>query len=49
MCFVLYLLFKDWSALHVAAMNNSVEAAKRLLLNGASVNATTNFVSIFVC
>ena len=49
MCFALYILFKAWSALHIAARYNNVEAAKLLLLNGANVNVTTTInVSIFV-
>ena len=49
MCFVLYMLFKGWSALHNAAWNNNVKAAKLLLLNGANVKAKDNTVSISVC
>ena len=49
MCFALYLLFKGQRALHIAASNNNVEAAKLLLLNGANVNAKDDTVSISVC
>ena len=49
MYFVLYLLYKGWSPLHIAASNNIVEAAKLLLLNGANVNAKGNHVSISAC
>jgi ankyrin repeat protein len=49
MCFALYILFKAWSALHIAARYNNVEAAKLLLLNVANVNATATItVSISV-
>jgi len=49
MCFVLYILFKDWSALHIATKKNNVEAAKLLLLHAANVNAKDDTVSISVC
>ena len=49
MCFALYLLFKGRSALHIASFQDNVEAAKCLLLNGASVNAKDETVSISVC
>ena len=49
MCFALYILLKDRHALHVAVINNNVEAAKLFLLNGADVNANDSAVSIFVC
>ena len=47
--FALYLYFKGQRALHIAASNNNVEAAKLLLLNGAHVNARDYDVSISVC
>jgi ankyrin repeat protein len=49
MCFALYLLFKGRSALQIASLQNNVEAAKFLLLNGANVNAKDETVSISVC
>ena len=49
MCFVLYLLFKYWRALHIAAKNNNIDAVNFLLLNGANVNATDIYVSTSVC
>ena len=49
MCFVLYLLFKGWSALHLAARDTNAEAVKLLLLNGANINAKDDTVSIYVC
>jgi ankyrin repeat protein len=49
MCFDLYILLKGRPALHIAAINNNVEAAKLFLLNGADVNANDWAVSISVC
>ena len=49
MCFVLYLLFKDRSALYIAVLKDNVEAAKLLLLYGANVNAKDDTVSISAC
>ena len=49
MCFALYILFKNFSALHITARNNNVEVAELLLLYGANVNATTISVSISAC
>jgi hypothetical protein len=48
-CFALYILLKGRHALHIAAINNNVEAAKLFLLNGADVNANDCAVSISVC
>jgi ankyrin repeat protein len=36
-------------ALHIAAKDNNIDAAKLLLLNGANVNATDIYVSTSVC
>jgi hypothetical protein len=44
MCFALYILFNCWSALHITARGNNVEAVKLLLLHGANVNATTTLI-----
>ena len=49
MCFALYILLKGRHALHIAAINNNVEAAKLFILNGADVNANDFAVSISVC
>jgi len=49
MCFVLYLLFKDRSALYIAVLKNNAEAVKHLLLYGANVHAKDDTVSISVC
>jgi hypothetical protein len=49
MCFALYILLKGRHPLHIAAINNNVEAAKLFLLNGADVNANDCAVNIFVC
>lgn len=49
MSFVLYLMLKGESALHIAATNNNVDAMELLLLHGANVNAIDYDVSIFVC
>jgi len=49
MCFVLYLLFKGLSALHIAVLSKNVEAVKLLLLNSANGNAKDDTVSISIC
>jgi ankyrin repeat protein len=49
MCFALYILLKGRQPLHIAAINNNVEAAKLFILNGADVNANDFAVSISVC
>jgi ankyrin repeat protein len=49
MCFALYILLKGRHPLHIAAINNNVEAAKLFILNGADVNANDFAVSISVC
>jgi ankyrin repeat protein len=42
----LYILLRGRPALHIAAVNNNVEAAKLFLLNGADVNANDWAVNI---
>jgi ankyrin repeat protein len=49
MSIALYILIKGRHPLHIAAINNNVEAAKLFLLNGADVNANDCAVSISVC